>query len=294
MWRHFRTSGFHHNNGPIAWTQVPKFVLILGFHSALSIIFYFSYTHSQCVFECRCLELPGKWRHFRTCGLHHKNGPIAWTQVPKFLLILGFHSALSIIFYFSYTHSWRVFVCRCLELPGKWRHFRTCGLQHKNGPIAWTQVPKFVLILGVPLALSTTFYFRTHIHFRTYGFHYNNSPIAWTQFPNFVLILGVPLALSTTFYFSDKHSRRVFVCRCLELSGKWRHFRTSDIHHDNGPIAWTQVSKSVLILGVPLALSTTFYFRTHIRNVYSNAVASNYLESVVISGQLVFTITIAL
>ena len=35
-------------------------------------------------------------------------------------------------------------------------------------------------------------------------------------------------------------------------------------------------------------------FRSHIRDVYSNAVASNYLESDVISGQRVFTITMAL
>ena len=179
-------------NGPIAWTQVPKFVLILGVPLALSTTFYFSDTHSQCVFECRCLELSGKWRHFRTYSFHHKNSPIAWTQVPKFVLILGVPLALSTTFYLSDTHSRRVFVCRCLELSGKWRHFRTSGFHHDNGPIAWTQVPKFVLIL---------------------------------------------VALSTSFYFSDTHSQCVFEWRCLELSGKWRHFRTYSFHHNNSPIS---------------------------------------------------------
>ena len=223
---------------------------------ALSNTFYFSDTHSRRVFECRCLELSGKWRHFRTSAFHHENGPIAWTQVPKFVLSLGVPLALSTTFYFSDTHSRHVFVCRCLELCGKWRHFRTSAFHHDNGPIPWTQVPKFVLSLGVPLALSITFYFSdTHSrrvfecrclelsgkwrHFWTSAFHHDNGPIAWTQVPKFVLSLGVPLALSITFYFSDTHSWRVFECRCLELSGKWRHFRTSAFHHDNGPIAWT-------------------------------------------------------
>ena len=218
----------------------------------------FSDTHSRRVFECRCLELSGKWRHFRTSGFNRNNDPIAWTQVPKFVLSLDVHLALSITFYFSDTHSRRVFECRCLELSGKWRHFRTCGFHHNNGPIAWTQVPKFFLSLDVPLVLSIIFYFSdTHSrrvfecrclelsgkwrHFRTRGFYHNNRPIAWTQVQKFVLSLDVPLALSITFYFSDTHSRRVFECSCLELSGKWRHFRTNGFHHDNGPIAWTQV-----------------------------------------------------
>ena len=37
-----------------------------------------------------------------------------------------------------------------------------CSFHHNNSPMAWTQVQKFVLILGVPLALSTTFYFSVH------------------------------------------------------------------------------------------------------------------------------------
>ena len=161
----------------------------------------FSDTHSQCVFECRCLELSGKWRHFRTYGFHHNNSPIAWTQFPKFVLFPGVPLALSTTFYFSDTYSRRVFVCGCLELSGKWRHFRRSDFHYDNGPIAWTQVPKSVLILGVPLALSTTF------------------------------------------YYSNTHSQCVFECRCLELSGKWRHFRTYGFHHNTSPIAWTQVPK---------------------------------------------------
>ena len=92
--------------------------------------------------------------------------------------------------------------------------------------------------------------------------------------------------------FSDTHSQCVFECRCLELSGKWRHFRTYGFHYNNSPIAWTQFPKFVLILGVPLALSTIFHFSdTIIRDVYSYAGVSNYLESDVISGQAIFTMT---